>query len=232
MRNQGAGPQQPEPEPPKKSHKLRWLALSLALLVAVGAGLTVGYNMIRSNYYVGVDGEKVVVLRGLPGSVLGYSIRDVDQVGCVTRAGELTLAAPGDKFAAGCVSLTREALRPSGRDSVDKGLPPGSRDDAIKQIRMLVSTELLPPCETKAQAPSNPNPSPSPAPPADPNQPGTPVTTTPAAPTAVPGGLTGGERTGENHPLEHKSEQPNPPATTAPTTTAPQTPGQNCRTAD
>ncbi|MFE3983831.1 PP2C family protein-serine/threonine phosphatase [Nocardia tengchongensis] len=224
---------QPEPEPPKKSHKLRWLALSLALLVAVGAGLTVGYNMIRSNYYVGVDGEKVVVLRGLPGSVLGYSIREVDQVGCVTRSGELTLAAPGDKFANGCVPLTREALRPSGRDSVDKGLPPGSRDDAIKQIRNLVSTELLPPCDAKSQtAPSNPTPTPTP--PADPNQPGAAVTTTPAAPNAVPGGLTGGERTGENHPLEHKSDQPNPPTTTAPTTstTAPQNPGQNCRTAD
>ncbi|WP_460721438.1 PP2C family protein-serine/threonine phosphatase [Nocardia heshunensis] len=221
---------QPEPEPPKKSHKLRWLALSLALLVAVGAGLTVGYNMIRSNYYVGVDGEKVVVLRGLPGSVLGYSIRDVDQVGCVTRTGELTLSGPDDKFPSGCVQLTRSDLRASGRDSVDKGLPPGSRDDAVKQIRNLVQSELLPPCE-KAQ-PQQPVTTPVPTPPADPNQPGTPVTTTPAAPTTpvAPGGLTGGERTGENHTLEpHKSDQPTTPVTT---TTAPQTPGQNCRMAD
>ncbi|MGV9663100.1 protein phosphatase 2C domain-containing protein [Nocardia niigatensis] len=220
---------QPEPEPPKKSHKLRWLALSLALLVAVGAGLTVGYNMIRSNYYVGVDGEKVVVLRGLPGSVLGYSIRDVDQVGCVTRTGELTLAAPGDKFPTGCAQLTRNDLRPSGRDSVDKGLPPGSRDDAVKQIRNLVQGELLPPCEKQQPAPATPATTPAPTPPADPNQPGAPVTTTPAAP-AAPGSLTGGERTGENHPLEpRKTDQPTAPVTT---TTAPQTPGQNCRTAD
>ncbi|MEC3914129.1 protein phosphatase 2C domain-containing protein [Nocardia sp. CDC160] len=221
--------QTPEPEPPKKSHKLRWLALSLALLVAVGAGLTVGYNMIRSNYYVGVDGEKVVVLRGLPGSVLGYSIRDVDQVGCVTRAGELTLTGAGDKFPAGCAQLTRNDLRPSGRDSVDKGLPPGSRDDAVKQIRNLVQTELLPPCE-KPQPPAPSTPVPPPA--TDPNQPGGAVTTTPAAPTtpATPGGLTGGERTGEPHTLEpHKSDQPTAPVTT---TTAPQTPGQNCRMAD
>ncbi|MVU79829.1 serine/threonine protein phosphatase [Nocardia sp. ET3-3] len=220
---------QPEPEPPKKSHKLRWLALSLALLVAVGAGLTVGYNMIRSNYYVGVDGEKVVVLRGLPGSVLGYSIRDVDQVGCVTRTGELTLAGSSSGFPSGCVQLTRSDLRPSGRDSVDKGLPPGSRDDAVKQIRNLVQSELLPPCE-KAQPTPTPNPTP---PPSDSNQPNAPVTTTPAAPTttpAAPGGLTGGERTGDTHTLEpHKSDQPTAPVTT---TTAPQTPGQNCRMAD
>lgn len=210
---------QPEPEPPKKSHKLRWLALSLALLVAIGAGLTVGYNMIRANYYVGTDGEKVVVLRGLPGSVLGYSIRSVDQVGCVTRTGELTLAGGTSDFPAGCRGLTRSDLRPSGRDSVDKGLPPGSREDAVKQIQTLVQGELLPPCEK--QQPTTPVTTTPAPPPSDGNQP--PVTTTPAAPTP---GATGAERTGENHPLE-------PHTSTSPTsTTAPQNPGQNCRTAD
>ncbi|MFI1915839.1 protein phosphatase 2C domain-containing protein [Nocardia sp. NPDC020380] len=206
--------QLPEPEPPKKSHKLRWIALSIALLVAIGAGLTVGYNMIRSNYYIGTDGEKVVVLRGLPGSVLGYSIRDVDQIACVTRTGEMKLAAPGDNFPDGCRALTRSDLRPSGRDSVDKGLPPGSREDAVKQIQTLVAGELLPPCE-KPQPVAPPVTPPAP----DPNQANQPAaTTTPVPPTtpAVPSG-----------------EQHAPVTPTVPTTsTAPQTPGQNCRVAD
>ncbi|WP_067573238.1 PP2C family protein-serine/threonine phosphatase [Nocardia acidivorans] len=200
--------QQSEPEPPRKSHKLRWIALSLALLVAIGAGLTVGYNMIRSNYYVGAEHDRVVVLRGLPGSVLGYSIRDVDQIACVTRGGDLQLAAPGSDFPSGCRELRLVDLKPTGRDSVDKGLPPGSSDDAVKQLQSLTRNDLLPPCE-KPQPPSTPPATPpSSAPPVDPNAPG--VTTTPAAPITT---------------------APSTPAAPT-TTTAPQTPGQNCRVAD
>ncbi|MEU0542417.1 PP2C family serine/threonine-protein phosphatase [Nocardia sp. NPDC005978] len=203
---------QPEPDPPKKSHKLRWVALSLALLVAVGAGLTVGYNMIRGNYYVGADGDRVVIHRGLPGSVLGYSIRDVDQRGCVTRGGELQLVAPDAEFPAGCRELKLIDLKPTGRDSVDKGLPPGSHDDAVKQMRALAERELLPPCEK--QAASTPN--------------TTTTTTPPASTTVVPTTTPEAQPGGENRPLEpRKTDQPS-----ATTTTAPQTPGQNCRVAD
>ncbi|UGT40470.1 protein phosphatase 2C domain-containing protein [Nocardia yamanashiensis] len=212
-----------EPEPPKKSHKVRWIALSVALLVAIGAGLTVGYNMIRSNYYVGAESGKVVILRGLPGSVLGYSIRDVDQIGCVTKTGELTLVAPGTSFPGGCAELKLTDLRPSGRDSVDKGLPPGSREEAVKQMRALAEKELLPVCDKQAgQQPTNPTGTTGTG-----QQPT--ATTTPAAPTSTaPDGTTpvpGGEK-----PLSPaKSDQPTPPVTT---TTAPQTPGQNCRWTD
>lgn len=219
---------QPEPEPPSKSHKLRWGLLGLALVVAIGAGLTVGYNMIRGNYYVGADNGRVVVLRGLPGSVLGYSIRDVDQTGCVTRAGELKMVAPGDAFPSGCLELKLVDLKPTGRDSVDKGLPPGSREEALRQMESLARGELLPPCE-KPAPPVTTTP-----PPTDPNQPpasGAPTTTVPPAPTenqTVPGA----ERTGENRTLE--SRTPTPTTTPgAPTTTqAPQIAGQNCRVAD
>ncbi|MFB7720636.1 MULTISPECIES: PP2C family protein-serine/threonine phosphatase [unclassified Nocardia] len=211
--------QQPEPEPPRKSHKLRWIALSLALLVAIGAGLTVGYNMIRSNYYVGTQDDKVVVLRGLPGSVLGYSIHDVDQIACVTRTGELQISAIGSSFGAGCRELRLLDLKPTGRDSVNKGLPPGSREEAGKQLQALTRNDLLPPCE-KAQ----PQPQPSTTPPSTPVDPNAPVTTTPAVPTTTPAAVPGGE----NHPLEpRKTDQPTPT-----TTTAPQQPGQNCRVTD
>ncbi|MCU1640954.1 MAG: Protein-serine/threonine phosphatase [Nocardia sp.] len=209
--------QAPEPEPPKKSHKLRWIALSLALLVAIGAGLTVGYNMIRGNYYVGADHDKVVVLRGLPGSVLGYSIRDVDQSACVTRSGDLQLTSPGADFPSGCRSLQLTDLKPTGRDSVDKGLPPGSRDDAVKQLQSLTRNDLLPPCEK--QQPVVP---PVVTPPVDPNANGGSTTPAPPTTTTAAGAPAG---TGDGHQLEPRSPVPS-------TTIAPQTPGQNCRVAD
>ncbi|MCP9621948.1 serine/threonine protein phosphatase [Nocardia otitidiscaviarum] len=217
--------QQSEPEPPRKGHKLRWLLLAVALIVAIGAGLTVGYNMIRSNYYVGADGDRVVVLRGLPGSVLGYSIHDVDQIGCVTRDGELSLVAPGTDFPAGCRELTFDDLKPTGRDSVEKGLPPGSREDAVTQMRSLAQRELLPPCEKPAE--------PEPTPPSDPNQPpatGTPTTAVPPTTTGQPDTEPGTERTGELRPPENREQ---PPASAPVTTTqAPQIAGQNCRVTD
>ncbi|MFI6871022.1 PP2C family protein-serine/threonine phosphatase [Nocardia sp. NPDC050406] len=217
--------QQSEPEPERKSHKLRWGLLALALIVAIGAGLTVGYNMIRGNYYVGADGDRVVVLRGLPGSVLGYSINDVDQVGCVTRNGDLSLVSPGAEFPSGCRELKLTDLKPTGRDSVDKGLPPGSREEAVRQMQSLAQRELLPPCEKPAP----------PTTPTDPNQPpasgaptttGTPAPTTPTETQTVPGA----ERTGEERPLENRNQtQTSAPVTT---TQAPQIAGQNCRVAD
>lgn len=212
--------QTPEPEPPKKSHKLRWVALSLALLVAIGAGLTVGYNMIRGNYYVGAEGDRVVIHRGLPGSVLGFSIRDVNERGCVNRAGELQLVAPDTDFPSGCRELKLIDLKPTGRDSVDKGLPPGSHDDAVKQMRALAERELLPACEKQAPVAPNTNTNTSTTP-VDPNAP-----TTAVPPTTVPP-QPGADGNGENRPLEPRKTTP--PVTT---TTAPQTPGQNCRVAD
>jgi protein phosphatase len=78
MRPPRAAPRRAAPtlQPPAKgkSHKLRWILLAVALVVAVCVGLLVGYKMIRSNYYVAADSAQVVILRGLPGSVLGYSI--------------------------------------------------------------------------------------------------------------------------------------------------------------
>ncbi|WP_306363382.1 PP2C family serine/threonine-protein phosphatase [Nocardia sp. CC227C] len=217
--------QQSEPEPARKSHKLRWLLLAVALIVAVGAGLTVGYNMIRSNYYVGADGDRVVVLRGLPGSVLGYSIHDVDQIGCVTRDGELSLVAPDADFPAGCRELTFDDLKPTGRDSVEKGLPPGSRADAVTQMRSLAQRELLPPCEKPAE--------PEPTPPGETEQPpatGAPTTAVPPTTTGQPEPEPGGERTGELRQPENREQPPtNTPVTT---TQAPQIAGQNCRATD
>ena len=50
--------------------------LVLGLLAAVGGA---GYGYVRSQYYIGVDGEQVAIFRGVTGSVAGFSLSTVEQ---------------------------------------------------------------------------------------------------------------------------------------------------------
>ncbi|MGW4364909.1 PP2C family protein-serine/threonine phosphatase [Nocardia takedensis] len=228
----------PEPPAPGKSHKLRWILLAVGLIIAIGVGLLVGYKMIRNNYYVGADGGQVVILRGLPGSVLGYSIHEVDTIGCVNKAGDLTILKVGTEPPASCKPLKVDDLKQTGRDQVTKGLPPGSLGKAEEQMRLLAKQELLPACQPKQQAQPTPTPTPAPQPPPGP-QPGV-VPGDPAQPAATP--------TDTPPPSTEPSPAPNPDDTrgtdvktptkvepTAPTSTAspnPQIAGENCRVTD
>ncbi|MFE5458246.1 PP2C family protein-serine/threonine phosphatase [Nocardia sp. NPDC056564] len=215
----------PEPEPKGKARKLRWIVLALALVVAVGVGLLVGYKMIRSNYYVGADNGSVVILRGLPGSVLGYSIHDVNLVGCVTKTGELSLVDPGADLPSSCKQLKVTDLKQTGREQVGKGLPPGSLDRAKEQMRSISQGELLPACPAKTSVPQPgvlPTPESSP-PPAPPPTPGAPSTA--AAPTTEPAPPGNGEAKGP----EIKTPTPVPSASASPN---PQIAGENCRVTD
>ncbi|WP_416564231.1 PP2C family protein-serine/threonine phosphatase [Nocardia testacea] len=230
MRPPAAAPRRAagEPEPqPKKSHKLRWLLLAVALVLAVVVGLVVGYKMIRTNYYVGADNDSVVVMQGLPGSILGYSIHDVNLVGCVTAKGELSLVESGAGLPQGCRALKVSDLEQTGRDQVERGLPPGTLDKAREQMSVLADRELLPVCKKNASAAqpgvvtTTPAPAPTPAPPAP--TPTDAATPAPANQPPAPGA------NGEN------PAPPAPPTTTvpAPTTTAqPQIAGENCRVTD
>ncbi|WP_315772348.1 PP2C family protein-serine/threonine phosphatase [Rhodococcoides kroppenstedtii] len=76
----------PPPEPEKTSHKLRWILTSVALVALLAAGAIVGWSLLQRNYYVGTDDGRVTVMRGVPGSVLGYSLQTVDLVGCVRES--------------------------------------------------------------------------------------------------------------------------------------------------
>ncbi|BDT84263.1 serine/threonine-protein phosphatase [Nocardia cyriacigeorgica] len=209
----------PEPPPAAKSHKLRWILLAVALVAAVGVGLLVGYKMIRSNYYVGADNDRVVVMRGLPGSILGYSIHEVDLVGCVAADGKLTLVAADQDLPSDCRELKVEDLKQTGRDQVDKGLPPGSLDKAKDQMQVLAERELLPPCDTKSSVPQPGVVAPPVVPPTGP----APTTTTAPPPAPAPNG--------EGAPPASVTPTPAPPTTTAPPT-QPQTAGENCRVTD
>src|SRR5690606_18078333 len=111
----------------------------------------------------------------------------------------------------------------TGRDQVERGLPPGTLDKAREQMRVLADRELLPVCKKNGSAAqpgvvtTTPAPPPAPAPPM-------PTEAAPPAPaTQAPG------PNGEN------PAPPAPPTTSAPaptTTAVPQTPGENCRVTD
>ncbi|MEV2222825.1 protein phosphatase 2C domain-containing protein [Nocardia vinacea] len=210
----------PETPPQSKSHKLRWILLAVALVLAAAVGLLVGYNMIRSNYYVGADSDQVVIMRGLPGSVLGYSIHEVETIGCVDPTGALTLKQPDETLPPKCKALKVSDLKQTGHDQVDKGLPPGSLDEARKQMQMLARNELLPVCPTKESVPQ-----PGVVPPSEPpTQPGIPAPTT-VAPTTE-------NRTPAPEPQPGETKTPDAKTPTATTSPNPQTAGEPCRVTD
>ncbi|WP_067712570.1 serine/threonine-protein kinase [Nocardia yamanashiensis] len=193
-----AGQANPERPAPRLSRRRVVAALAIA---GVAAGLLIGYNLIRANYFVAADNGRVVVLRGMPDSVLGLSIRDVDQVGCVTESGELTLVPPGSAFPSGCRELKLADFRATGQYAIAKGLPSGSREEADKQLRSVVERELLPACAPSAgSAAATPAGTPAPATP-------TRASTAPPAPTLGAG----------------------PATTSVPATGAAQAAGQTCR---
>jgi len=194
-------------EPPKKSHKLRWTLIVLGLVVLVAGGLVVGRSMIRNYYYVGASDDQVTVLRGVPGSVLGVSLQDSALVGCITDSDVLTIVDP-NTLPSDCRVLKVDDLQPSAREQVRAGLPSGSQDEAIEQMRRLAANDLLPLCTpepTPAPTPT-PTPAPVPAPAPEPTPPPGPAPA-PAPTTAAP-----------------------PPATPTPAPIE-QIPGQNCRAA-
>ncbi|MFC4606203.1 PP2C family protein-serine/threonine phosphatase [Rhodococcus kronopolitis] len=203
-------PIQPETPPPAKHHRLRWTLLALSLIAAVVVGLVVGRGLIRGNYYVGANDGQVTILRGVPGSVLGYSLQEVNLVGCVTDTGELSLLA-ADAVPTDCAVMTVDDLQPSAREQVRAGLPSGSLDDAKSQMTRLTTSDLLPVCREAAPV-TTPTPTPAPAPP-PPVAPPNPVPGPPPAPAPAPA------------PPVAEPVLP-PPAENGP----PQVPGQNCRT--
>jgi protein phosphatase len=208
----------PEPKPRSRA---RTIGLVLGPLVIVGAlvgGLVFGWRALRSTYYVGADAGRVAVMRGVPGSVLGYSLQRVALVGCLSGGGELSLTTSGDADANSCRVLRLDDLKPTARQQVISGLPTGSLSAAQTQMRSLAGGNLLPSCitvtttTTTAPTPAAPAPVPAPAP-GTPNSPGAlaphaqPPAPAPAPPIAAP-------------PV---------PVSSAPTPA--QVPGQNCRTA-
>lgn len=227
-------PQIEEPAPkPRSRRRIIFAAVLIALLVL--AGLAVGREIVRNNFYVTADDGTVSIMRGVQGSVLGYSLQEPYLVGCISARNELALISPdqtGDNLT--CKLLHLDDMRPSERAQVSAGLPGGSLDEAIGQIEELARTSVLEPCPAPQpatrpsprphlptqQSPANRAPLPTGATPA----PETPRTIAPAPQTSAPQTPTAQQPGAEAPAL------PRPPA---PTVTAlpppPPEPGLTCR---
>jgi serine/threonine protein phosphatase PrpC len=179
---------------PRRSRRRMAIGIALGVLLVL-SGLAIGWTIIRSYYYVtGYDGA-VTIMRGIQGSMLGVPLQTPYQQGCLNSRGELSqISYAQSRDHLSCHLLKLSDLRPSARAQVAAGLPAGSLDEAIKQLRDLSgSGSLLPLCPPPTAAPTPPTTSQTPAPgdssasPQTPEAPGGgPRPTTPSPPPTPP----------------------------------------------
>jgi protein phosphatase len=203
-------------------------------VLVVLAGLVVGREIVRSNYYVTEHDGTVSIMRGVQGSFLGFALQEPYLLGCLNARNELSLINPGQSQSdRDCRMFGVNDMRPSERAQVVAGLPSGTLDDAIAQIEELARSSVLPTCAPRAPTPTTTTPTPHlPQTPVNPGipetsgarpAPETPTTVTAPAPPPPPS-------PGAPPPA---SPPPSPPPPTQPTVTAlpppPPEPGTNCR---
>ena len=207
-----------EPEPPvRKPRSKRRIILAVVLIVLlILAGMAIGRYVIRTFFYVAERDGTVHIMRGVQGSLLGLPLQEPYRAACLEGNGVKFVDAGNNS--PGCQRFAVDDLRESARAQVQAGLPSGTEDEAIDQVRTLLK-DLLPVClppppPAPRTSTAPPPPSASPAPsetPRESTEPASPEAPTPAPTTAPP---------------------PSPPP---PTVTAlpppPQEPGTNCRAA-
>ncbi len=193
----------------KPRSRRRMLIAAVVVGLFLLAGLAVGREIIRNNYYVTAHDGTVSIMRGISGSILGIRMQNPYLLGCLNDRNELSQISYGQPVEnLDCRLMELQDLRPSERAQVAAGLPGGSLDDAIGQLRELARSSVLPPCP---EAPPTPAPTPTPTPtPAPPNNPRT-----------APGQ--------EDSPASAPPPSPSPTLTALPA--PPPEPGTDCRAA-
>ena len=200
-------PQEELPTRPGWSRRRLGIVITLVVLLVL-AGLAIGRAIIRSNYYVAEDNGMVSILRGIQGSLFGMSLHQPYFVGCLDAHNNLSVISSKDAGGRlNCHLMQLQDLRPAARAQVQAGLPTGTLDNAIGQLRELSSNSLLPPCPPP-RATSPPG---SPAPVTISGAPEPASTTSPS--TALPSTSSGGSAASQT-----------PSAVTTPTTTLASTP--------
>jgi serine/threonine-protein kinase len=158
----------PVVELPVRQSRRRVFVGAAALLMLAVAMIGVGYNIIRGYYYVGAHEGQVSIMRGVQGTFLGVPLQQPYQFGCINGRGELSQISYGRADTPlDCEPMRLVDLRSSDRDHVIKGLPAGSLDQAIGQLRELVGNSSLPPAGPTTSGSGSPG-SPSSLPPAGP----------------------------------------------------------------
>jgi protein phosphatase len=223
---------QPEEPPPPKSRRRMFIAAAVILLVVL-AGLAIGREIVRSNFYVTAHENTVSIMRGVPGSILGYGLQEPYRKGCLTARDELTLISP-DQSPRDCRPFKVADLKQSEQRQVLSGLPTGSEEEAIGQITRLANDSLLPVCPPPKPTTTRASPSPTPHLPPTPASPGipepgdqTPAPETPRTITSAPPPPPGPD----SPPPDQSSPAPPPPPSQTVTALPPPPPepGTNCR---
>lgn len=82
---------------PRRRRRRRGLPVMTTLVVLfillIGGGLVVGYEVVRSQYYVGSDNGKVAIFRGINDKILGISLTSVYQTTSIPVSGIPDVAA-------------------------------------------------------------------------------------------------------------------------------------------
>jgi len=180
-------PPEPAPSsvalPPRRRQLRRAALLSLVVLLLLAAGTGAGWAYLQSQWYVGTDGERVSVYRGVAGSLAGVDLSSVTER----------------------TDLQTDALTELDREDVDRGIRADSPNDARRIVEVLhgrvvcaavPATPALPPAVVGPEP--SPTPSPGGAPPASasdcpgaaptPGQDPSPAAATSPEPTAAPAG--------------------------------------------
>jgi hypothetical protein len=211
-------PQEETASRPRWPRRRMFIFITLVVLLVL-AGLAIVRTVIRNNYYVAEYNGAVSIVRGIQGSMLGMSLHEPYLVGCLNARNELSLI--GYSQSGGhldCRLMRLQDLRPAERAQVQAGLPGGTLDDAIGQLRELSANSLLPACP----------------PPRATSPPGGPTTSATTGPTTS-SGTSPSSATPTSTPANTPPAAPAtpPPPTTSQTVTAlpppPPQPGIDCR---
>ncbi|HWF30661.1 MAG TPA: protein phosphatase 2C domain-containing protein [Mycobacterium sp.] len=141
-----AAPQEETASRPRWARRRMFIFITLIVLLVL-AGLAIVRTVIRSNYYVAEYNSVVAIMRGVQGSMLGMSLHEPYLVGCLSARNELSLISYSQSGShLDCRLMRLQDLRPAERAQVQAGLPGGTLDDAIGQLRELSANSLLPAC--------------------------------------------------------------------------------------
>jgi protein phosphatase len=199
------------------------------------AGLAIGREIVRSNYYVTEHDGTVSIMQGVQGSFLGLALQEPYLLGCLNARNELSLISAGQSMDnLDCRMLGVNDMRPSERAQVIAGLPSGTLDDAIAQIEELARSSVLPTCAPRTPTPTTTTTSPTPHLPGSPVSPGIPEvgSETPAAetPTTVTAPAPAPPAPpGPPPAAPPPSPSPSPSSTVTALPPPPPEPGTNCR---
>ncbi len=93
--------------PPSRRSRRRWpvmTTLIVLFVLLIGGGLIVGYEVVRSQYYVGEENGNVAIFRGINDKVLGISLFSVYQTTSIPVSG-ITSASAAELHRSDTVSL-------------------------------------------------------------------------------------------------------------------------------